>query len=309
MGKRSKKGLKKTLLAAAVLAAILLSACILGAPMAHAEENECATKYPVVLVHGAGFRDSLAGINYWGRIPAYLEERGAAVYYGGTDGWSSVAQGAADLKATVEKVLAETGSEKVNIIAHSKGGLDARYMIASLGLADQVASLTTISTPHHGSKVLDTILKVPDEALKAVAVPVNLFCRVIGDKNPDFHRGLLDMSIGYMERFNEENPDQPGVYYQSFAGELYAPASDILLCWPAYWIKVEDGQNDALVAVESAQWANYRGAIRGAGYRGISHADEVDLRRADIEIEPLLGATTVPGLYAALVAELGQMGY
>jgi len=308
MGKRSKKGMKKPLLAAAVLAALLLSTCILGAPMAHAAD-ECATKYPVVLVHGAGFRDSLAGVNYWGRIPAYLEGRGAAIRYGGTDGWSSVAQGGADLKATVEKVLAETGSEKVNIIAHSKGGLDARYMIASLGMAGKVASLTTISTPHHGSKVLDTILKAPDEAFRAVAAPVNLFCRIIGDKNPDFHRGVLDMSRGYMAQFNQENPDQPGVYYQSFAGQLYAPASDILLCWPAYWIKVEDGPNDALVSVESAQWANYRGAIRGAGYRGISHADEVDLRRQDIEIEPLLGATTLCGLYAAMVAELGQMGY
>jgi len=309
MGNRSKNGTKKRLLAAAALTAILFSACIIGAPIIHAEENECATQYPIVLVHGAGFRDTVAGLNYWGRIPAYLEARGARIYYGGTDGWSSFEQGAADLKARIEEILAETGSGKVNLIGHSKGGLDARYMISSLGMSDKVASLTTISTPHHGSKILDTILEVPDYLLRGAAVPVNAVQRITGDGNPDFYSGVVGMGRDYMARFNRENPDMPGVYYQSFAGELYAPASDLILCWPAYWIKRVDGPNDGMVSVESAQWGEFRGAIRGAGYRGVSHADEVDLRRQDIEIEPLLGATTVRGLYAAMAAELGQMGF
>ena len=314
MDSGSNRGIRKRLLAAAVLVTVLLTAGILDAPAARAQggddaAGECATKYPIVLVHGAGFRDTNAGINYWGRIPEYLEVRGAKICYGKTDGWGTVEENAVLLKARVEVVLAETGSEKVNIIAHSKGGLEARYMISSLGMEDKVASLTTISTPHGGSKVMDDILGVPDFLLRAAALPTNLVRRIADDKNPDFYSGIQSLGRNYTKGFNAENPDRDGVYYQSFAGELWAPASDLLLSWPAYWIKSVDGPNDGMVTVESAKWTNFRGVLRGTGYRGVSHMDEVDFRREDLEIEPLLGATTVRGFYGAMVADLKQMGY
>ena len=292
----------------ALLAALLLApaAQAAGAPAA----NDCATKYPIVLAHGAGFRDQTLGVvNYWGRIPDALEARGAQLFYGGTDGWGNVEDGAAILKAAVEKALAETGSAKVNLIAHSKGGLEARYMISSLGMADKVASLTTISTPHGGSGVIDTILGVPDFLIRAAAGVVNTFSRATGDRSPDFYAGVRSFGTEQAEAFNKANPNQPGIYYQSFAGELYAPASDIILSIPGYWVKSAEGPNDGLVTVESAKWGKFRGVIRGAGYRGISHADEVDLRRTDVVIQPLLGAENIPAFYAAMVAELKQMGY
>ncbi|MBY6921890.1 triacylglycerol lipase, partial [Clostridium botulinum] len=45
------------------------------------DSDICKTKYPIVLVHGVGFRD-LKYINYWGRIPKELIRNGATVYYG-----------------------------------------------------------------------------------------------------------------------------------------------------------------------------------------------------------------------------------
>jgi len=303
--------MKKRLIAAAVLVTVLLSAGIIVAPAAHAEDTagECATQYPIVLVHGAGFSDINLGINYWGRIPDYLGQRGAKIFYGGTDGWSNMEQGAADLKDTVERILVETGSEKVNIIAHSKGGLDARCMISSLGMSGKVASLTTISSPHGGSKVLDYVLEQPDMLLHSAAFPTNLFRRAAGDRNPDFFSAVMEMGRDYTRAFNETNPDKPGVYYQSFAGQLYAPASDMILCWLAYLIKMEDGPNDGLVTVESAKWGDFRGTLRGTWYRGVSHMDEVDFRREDLDIVSVFGRTTILGFYAAMVAELKQMGY
>ena len=312
MDKQGKKGMKKRFLAVAVL--IVLSTLVF-APAASAAAapagaaSECTTKYPVVLVHGAGFTDMNFGINYWGRIPKTLEEKGAKIFYGGTDSWCTVEQGAADLKTTIERALTETGSAKVNLIAHSKGGLEARYMIASLGMAGKVATLTTISTPHQGSVTLDKILGFPDFLLRGASVVWSGVRKVFGDRNPDFYNGMQSLGTEYMKEFNKKNPDQPGVYYQSFAGKLYAPASDLVLSIPAYLIKTGDGPNDGMVTVESAKWANFRGEICGAGYRGISHADEVDFRRTDIEIEPLLGANNVRDFYAAVVAELKQKGY
>ena len=63
------------------------------------------------------------------------------------------------LKQRVEEALVQTGASKVHIIAHSMGGLDSRRMIVDLGMADKVASLTTIGTPHRGTILADHVLK------------------------------------------------------------------------------------------------------------------------------------------------------
>ena len=292
----------------ALCAALGLLLCAL-APTAQAAGGSCATKYPIILVHGAGFRDNNLLISYWGNIPKALKAQGAPVYFGNTDGWCSVENGAAALKKTVDQVLAKTKSEKVNIIAHSKGGLEARYMISSLGMAGKVASLTTIATPHQGSKAMDIYLGWP-RVLRQVIGAFGTAIRFIwGDKHPSFFQGTEALGTGQMKAFNQKNPNKAGVDYQSFAGALHAPASDLILCWPALLIRNVDGENDGMVTVESAKWANFRGVLRGSGYRGVSHLDEVDFRRNDVAIQPLLGAKSIRSFYVALAAELKQKGY
>jgi len=294
----------RRLLTWAVLLAVLCSAWLF-APAAHAAGTSAATKYPIVLVHGAGFKDKNLGINYWGRIPRTLQAQGAKVFYGNMDGWGAIESNAAMLKKTVEKVLEKTGSEKVNIIAHSKGGLEARYMISSLGMAGKVASVTTIATPHHGSTMVN---KYSGGLLRFSAIFVNVIRWIWGDKHPDFYQASKQMTPAYMKDFNAKNPDMAGIYYQSFAGAVSAPASDLIMVWPSYTIRGE-GENDGIVSVASAKWTNFRGVLRGAGYRGVSHLDEVDFRRSDLKIQPLLGATTVRGFYAAVAADLKAKGY
>lgn len=97
------------------------------------ESSVCQTRYPILLIHGTGFRD-WKRLSYWGRIPRELEKRGAQVFLGGQDGWATVEQNAAALKKRVEEILVQTGSSKIHLIAHSKGGLDARYLVSSLGM-------------------------------------------------------------------------------------------------------------------------------------------------------------------------------
>jgi triacylglycerol lipase len=249
------------------------------------------------------------GINYWGRIPKTLKAQGAAIYYGKTDGWGSIETNAAILKTTIEKVLAQTKAAKVNIIAHSKGGLEARYMICNLGMAGKVASLTTIATPHHGSVAAKELLGLRDWFYRLLAIPANAIRFLFGDKHPDFYNGTKSLTTDYMKDFNKKNPDRSGIYYQSFAGGMKAPSSDIILVWPSAKIRSSEGENDGAVSVASAKWTNFRGVLRGAGYRGVSHLDEVDFRRRDVKIQPLLGAATVREFYVALVADLKQSGY
>ena len=122
------------------------------------EQKICSTKYPLLLVHGVFFRD-FEHLNYWGRIPEELEENGASVYYGNHNSASPVAESAEQLKKRLFEIVGETGCGKVNIIAHSKGGLDARYLLSDPEAARHVASLTTINTPHRGCRFADYLFE------------------------------------------------------------------------------------------------------------------------------------------------------
>jgi triacylglycerol lipase len=103
----------------------------------------------VILVNGLAVRDG-KGAGSWGRIPAFLRDCGVDLYFGGTDAWGRIETNAELLKLRVEEVLRETGKERVNIIAHSAGGINSRYMIWNYDMGSRVASLTTISTPPPG---------------------------------------------------------------------------------------------------------------------------------------------------------------
>lgn len=92
---------------------------------ARAESEICKTKYPLLLVHGVFFRD-FRYLNYWGRIPRELQRNGATVYYGQQQSAAAVEESGKELAARIRQIVEETGCGKVNIIAHSKGGLDSR---------------------------------------------------------------------------------------------------------------------------------------------------------------------------------------
>jgi triacylglycerol esterase/lipase EstA (alpha/beta hydrolase family) len=58
----------------------------------------------------------------------------------------------ATLKDAIEGILKQCQpGTKVHLIAHSRGGMDARWVIAQPGMADKIASLTTIGTAHRGT--------------------------------------------------------------------------------------------------------------------------------------------------------------
>lgn len=269
---------------------------------------DCDTKYPIMFIHGTGFRDR-KHLNYWGRIPMTLEKQSATLFNGHQDSWGSVEYNAGVLKDNLNKILTETNCAKVNIIAHSKGGVEARYMISSLRMSENVASLTTIATTHHGSKTIDLLCKLPDWLYKFAAVFTNLFFRMLGDMKPDFYTASRQFSTLYMKDFNEQNPDAPSVYYQSYAAVMKNPFSDIFLFLPNFFVWLVEGENDGLVTPESATWTNFKGVLRGTTNRGISHADEVDARRMNFTKKTSAnGISDIRNFYIDIVAGLKQQG-
>lgn len=268
------------------------------------EENQvCKTKYPVVMVHGIFFRD-WQYFNYWGRVPKELKRNGANVYYGNQQSSLCVADSAAELKAEILEILQESGAEKVNIVAHSKGGLDARYAISVLGLADKVASLTTINTPHRGCEFAEVLLeKLPAGLVHFVADKYNkLFCK-LGDEKPDFLAGVRDLTACSCAAFNEKVKDCPQVYYQSSMSRMSSVGSAGFPLNVGYLLsKKYEGANDGLVSVSSAQWGNFLGLI-SAGRQGVSHGDMIDLMRRNIK------GFDVSEFYVKLFEDLKDKGF
>ena len=113
------------------------------------ELQVCKTKYPMLFVHGVFFRD-FRYLNYWGRISEELQKNGAIIFYGNQQSAATVEECGKELDARIRQICRDHGVDKVNIVAHSKGGLDSRYAISMLGTHEYVASLTTINTPHRG---------------------------------------------------------------------------------------------------------------------------------------------------------------
>ncbi|TPF91640.1 triacylglycerol lipase [Bifidobacterium sp. UTBIF-78] len=167
----------------------------------------CATRYPVLLVHGVFFRDTQA-LNYWGRVPAELQRNGATIYYGEHQSAASVPDAARELTARIRRIVEMTGCGKVNVIAHSKGGLDMRYAIARCGAAPYVASLTTVNTPHRGCGFADYLLtNIPAGAQSKVAATYNAAASRLGDAHPDFMAAVHDLTQAGCARLNAEIGD------------------------------------------------------------------------------------------------------
>ncbi len=270
----------------------------------HAENQDCATRYPLVLVHGIFFRDWQL-VNYWGRIPQALQRSGAVIYYGSQQSSAPIARSGAELKERIEAILAETGAEKVNIIAHSKGGLDSRYAISRLGMGDKVASLTTVNTPHRGVIFGQELLRFLPKGLMAwVDRHYNNIFRALGDAQPDFLGGVNDLTAQACARFNEETPDVPGVLYQSFTSVMpSARSAPFPLNFTYGLVKHFDKEeNDGLVTLSSARWGTELGVLKPKGRRGISHGDVVDLMREDID------GFDVRELYTGIVKGLKEQG-
>ncbi len=270
----------------------------------------CKTKYPILLVHGVGYRDvDFRAINYWGRIPSALKQEGCRVYFGGQDAWGTIEANAEALAARVRGVLAESGAEKVNIIAHSKGGLDARKMLTLPGVAESVASLTTVATPHHGLEWVDRLLSLPRFMFRFAAKYLDkLYRKIMGDDNPCSLEVADQFTTAYMKQFNAEVIDAPGVYYQSYTAAMSRNFSDFFLWIIHAYIKRHGGENDGLVTVKSAEWTNFREVWRTENRRGISHLDEIDFRRIDIKQKKKV-RVNISDKYIQIVSDLQKMGF
>lgn len=270
---------------------------------ARAEKQVCKTKYPILLVHGVFFRDSKL-LNYWGRIPEELERNGAKIYYGEQQSAASVSDSAEELAERIKYIVKKTGCEKVNIIAHSKGGLDSRYAISKLDCAKYVASLTTINTPHQGCIFAEYLLNnAPEAFVKTIEDTYNAAFRRLGDINPDFLAAVRSLTNSACQQFNKDVPNAEGVVYQSVGSRAARARSGKFPLNVSYPIvKKFDGPNDGLVALSAQEWGESFTQLIPKGRHGITHADVIDLNRVDFK------DFDVREFYVEMVSKLRERG-
>ncbi|MDE6660296.1 MAG: hypothetical protein K2J93_00545 [Anaeroplasmataceae bacterium] len=226
-------------------------------------------KYPIVLVHGIILKD-IKFFKAFGRIEKKLKAEGHIVYTAKIDGFGTIENNAEQLKAHILKILEENQTDKVNLIAHSKGGLDSKYMIQNLDMEDSIASLTTLCTPHKGSKVATNLLRLPKFLIVIIAFWVNLFYRIFGDKKPDSHTVCKQLQTVEASTLNFSDK----IYCQSYSTTLKRSRDDFIMGIPLIFSKHwEKTTSDGLVTQDSASFGDYKGdCIEDS----ISHSEIVD---------------------------------
>ena len=258
-----------------------------------------ALHYPLVMVHGIARRDTDKYIHPWGRIPEFLQEIGVKPFFGNTDAWGGIESNAQLLKATIDKVLHTTNSEMVNILAHSKGGIDSRYCIWRYDYGDRVASLTTISTPHHGSEIADFLFHTMGSHTEAARKILIDFGRLFGDVHPDIYNVNQQLTTGQMKAFNETVGMDHRVLYQVMYTTMNKPTDDVTFFHSYNYLKKVSGDNDGLVSERSARWGNNITKIPGA----LSHEQIIDHGiTKDLGIDTLY-------IYLDIINELIEKGF
>lgn len=247
----------------------------------------CKTRYPILMVHGVFFRD-FKYFNYWGRIPDELEKNGARVFYGNHQSAASVVNSAKELAARINEIVDSTGCGRVNIIAHSKGGLDIKTAVSCLGIADKVASIITVNTPHRGCEFAEYLLnKAPAGFKEKVANSYNSALRKLGDTDPDFIAAVTDLTASGCKKIWDMTAGFDfkghGIYTKSIGSCMKQAGSGAFPLNMSYmFVKLFDGRNDGLVGEKSFPWGDEYIFLENKKKRGISHGDMIDLNRENI---------------------------
>jgi len=148
----------------------------------------------VVLVHGiCGFGSVGVGplrLDYFRRVAARLEAEGFAVHTARLPPLGGVPARADALRRLLDRVP----QDRVTMIAHSMGGLDARWAIAA-GAAPRVHTLITIGTPHAGTPIADLLARGPLARMRALAARFGLSSEAI-EWLTTWRAAALDRELG-----------------------------------------------------------------------------------------------------------------
>ncbi|HET8794227.1 MAG TPA: alpha/beta fold hydrolase [Nitrososphaeraceae archaeon] len=152
-----------------------------------------STTLPILLVHG--YMEDATVWNKWIDLLKKDNVPPTALYpitfKESDDKCGSTVEHAKELSTIIRQIKDETGQDKVNIVAHSKGGLDARVYLTNN--TNDVANLIMIGTPNAGSPLAESCeigipavydLRPGSAATEVKMNPNTKYYTIAGDWNP-----------------------------------------------------------------------------------------------------------------------------
>lgn len=265
-----------------LLATVRASARTIARQLRDQPSSEVAKRaYPIVLMHGlAGFREvSVAGIklfDYFNGVGLALNKMGYPTYTPSVPYFARPQDRASAWFHEIEKIRRETNAEKVHLVGHSQGGLDARVLIAEnkpaqdtplgplmgLGYGHRVASVVTFGTPHLGAVMIDMLNEGDPKNLRLINALIdfiNVIATVFSGDRQDAEGAVQSLGRRYMlDYFNPIIEDNPAVPCYTVAGDPETARLTTPLFKSSYLelLKIPEvdggGRNDGLVTLQSA---------------------------------------------------------
>jgi triacylglycerol lipase len=242
----------------------------------------------IVLAHGVLGFNKFGGISYFNHVADHLREafHDARVRTTVVPPLGTVPERARVLADEIERGFHQNepkqdrldASKPINILAHSMGGLDSRYMLAHHLLATrQVVTLTCIATPHLGSPVASLLDAFnPNQFFSLFPVPAALHVEAIRAEINAVH----DLSEAGARAIDARCPDQDGITYAEVAGVGRSTGMHTSAFFSLSFalLALAGGLNDGMVPFDSA--------TRGRTPLEIWEGDHADVVGHDLDRPP-----------------------
>lgn len=132
------------------------------------------------------------------------------------ESWNSLDTNAAELKAAVEAVCRATGATGVDVVCHSKGGLDARRYL--MDPSEKIDRVVTIGTPHKGTFLANLELVFRDRLGYPIRPPIG---------NPEVRRTLGELTVDRVDR--RGRPRNPALHELNAGWDTQRNRADFLV--------------------------------------------------------------------------------
>ena len=234
------------------------------------------TRYPVVLMHGFG---ALANLRQGGVLHAeamHLRGRGVAAYAPHVHPYDTLAVRAEAWAERLTRVLDDTDAERLNLVAFSSAGLDARLLARSPAWRGRLASLVTVSTPHRGTSLVDLLHDHPDTLGRVAFGVMDAVGRAAWDRSaPRAGASLAELTPDAVATRFDPDETVPDCWCASFASRagqgtdvpMYPP-----LIVPNRLLYHRAGVNDGIVPTDSMGWGEPLGVLDADHARQIGMA-------------------------------------
>jgi triacylglycerol lipase len=236
-----------------------------------------ALNYPVLMCHGYGGFSMLISPSPLHNSCMRLRNYGIHAFAPNIVPYATIEIRAEQWAEVIQSLMKKYGYTKMNVVAHSMGGLDMRYAISNLGISDSVVSLTTVAAPHRGTSLAELVLTAPDTIKEKLAELVDWFGESIYPaQKSDAVAAVEQLTRKYVtEEFNPNTPDADQVHYFSYSAAVGKGTSHPLN--PIYRLQNQliyqnEGVNDSFVTVESAKWGKHLKTL------DISHLEQIEIQ-------------------------------